>query len=66
MVTAGWEITSTTPTTTFSQKFDRQVVDFENFLEAAPESDYNGARQMAVSCVSIAAAVMTFLFWGGR
>ena len=44
MVTAGWEITTTTATTTFTQKFTRQVVDFEEFLQAAPESNFNGAR----------------------
>ena len=62
MVSAGWVVASAT-TSPLKMEFTRQVVDFGEFLKAAPESNWNGALgNMTVTCATLAAAVMTFMF----
>ena len=59
MVSAGWSIETGT-TDPLVMEFTRQVVDFGEFLNKAPDSEFNSA--VAVTCASIAAAVMAFMF----
>lgn len=62
MVTTGWKFADGSGTPLVFAP-TRQIVDFGEFNQAAPESDFNGAMSsMTVTCASIAAAVMTFMF----
>lgn len=62
-VSTGWVIGASPSTTPLLWAGARQSVDFGRFLAAAPEADFNGAMTgMGVTCASLAAAVMTFLF----
>lgn len=62
-VSAGWKIGASPSTTPLLFAAARQSVDFGRFIRGAPESDFNGATTgMGVTCASLAAAVMTFLF----
>lgn len=62
MVRAGWTFNGAT-STPLQMEFTEQVVNFNEFLKAAPEADWNGALSgMAVTCASLAAAVLAFMF----
>ena len=63
MVTAGWSINGATTSPFLFNSAPAQSVDFGKFLLPAPESTYNSAFfTTAITCVSLAAAVLTFSF----
>jgi len=49
-------------TSPYQIAFPKQSVDLGRFRRGTPEADYNGAIDMDVTCVALAAAIMTFLF----
>lgn len=58
MISAGWVFESQAAAPQ-KMAFDRQVVDFGDFLRPAPESDFNSAMTMGATCAAITAAVLT-------
>lgn len=62
-VLTGWHIGASPSATPLKFGAPAQSVDFGRFLRGAPEADFNSAvTGMGVTCASLAAAVMTFLF----